>query len=192
MLKSQQAQYVAWSPQWEENQSMKLALSIHPESDNWVPCVLRATLSVVKFLPLYKIYGGSFSPIADPDARIVFLSATNSPPTPSTISLGLRSDCQVWSMSKIWACASRFALTTHPLPKSRVHFSPNLQGYNHWAHPSFDTIMSQSVVSFWRVMATARGNRQQLHLWKSSLLRLEVVPNYPTHCDSVNPKPRST
>ena len=190
MLKSQQAQYVACSPQWEENQSMKLALSIHPESDNWVPCVLRATLSVVKFLPLYKIYGGSFSPIADPDARIVFLSATNSPPTPSTISLGLRSDCQVWSMSKIWACASRFALTTHPLPKSRVHFSPNLQGYNHWAHPSFDTIMSQSVVSFWRVMATARGNRQQLHLWKSSLLRL--VPNYPTHCDSANPKPRST
>ena len=33
--------------------------------------------------------------------------------------LGLRSDCQVWSMSKIWACALCFALATPPpLPPS--------------------------------------------------------------------------
>ena len=34
--------------------------------------------------------------------------------------LGLRSDWQVWSMSNIWACASRFAPATPPLPNQKA------------------------------------------------------------------------
>ena len=43
--------------------------------------------------------------------------------------LVLRSDCEVWSMSKIWACVSHFALATPPLshtPHQLMTFRSNV------------------------------------------------------------------